>query len=130
MYLWTQRGHFSHAKVEAFHFGLWYICCENDDLMVFQILCSRRITPVREEEERVCNRVNGYRESKEGTGGGRWRVSGLPFGCDSGVSRKVELEKRGKGGCGSFQEDSLKGGDGEELWKGGKERTRGEGRVR
>ncbi len=49
--LWTQRGNFSHAKVEAFHFGLWYICRENDDLMIFQILCNRRITHVREEEE-------------------------------------------------------------------------------
>lgn len=31
--------------------GLWYICGENDDLMVFQIQCNGRITRVGEEEE-------------------------------------------------------------------------------
>lgn len=51
MHLWTQQDHFSHAKVDAFHFGLWYICRENDDLMVFQTVCNRRITHVRKEEE-------------------------------------------------------------------------------
>ncbi len=49
-YLWTQQDHFSHAEAKPSHFGLWYICRENDDLMVFQMLCNRRITHVREEE--------------------------------------------------------------------------------
>lgn len=52
MYLWTQQDHFGHTRVEAFHFGLWYICRENDELMVFSVLCYRRITHVRKAEER------------------------------------------------------------------------------
>lgn len=38
-------------KLRFFLFVLWYICRENDDLMVFQIQCYGGITRVREEEE-------------------------------------------------------------------------------
>lgn len=51
MCVFVEQDHFSHAEVKAFHFGLWYICRENDDLMVFQIVCNREITHVRQEEE-------------------------------------------------------------------------------
>lgn len=69
MYLRTQQDKFSHASVEAFHFGLWYICRESDDLMVFQIVCNRRITHVREKEEEEERGSHGYTREKEGTRG-------------------------------------------------------------
>lgn len=92
MYLWTQQDHFGHTRVEAFYFGLWYICRENDELMVFSVLCYRRITHVRRGRRKgggregsvaVCQRPNGYIERARGKSGGDvvWR---LPFGCCPG----------------------------------------------
>lgn len=111
MYLWTQQDHFGHTRVEAFHFGLWYICRENDELMVFSVLCYRRITRVRRGRRKGGERGSLsetewiYRES-ERKKWGRCSLAAAIWLLSRRKSRKVEQEKRGKGECGkSFGKD-------------------------
>lgn len=58
-------------NLRAFHFGLGYICRENDDLMVFQILSNRRITHVKEAEAE---------EERGSLSEGKWRERGREGG--------------------------------------------------